>query len=58
MRDAGCVDVLQDCLQAVEHSSGVTLCISHERLDSLGADASRIPHLASRLLDRTADNSA
>src|SRR5438046_3195687 len=49
MRDATCVHGLQARLEAVEGTSRVALGIGHQRLYTLGADASCLPHLASRL---------
>src|SRR5256712_10516360 len=51
MRDAGCVDVLEHRFQGVKCTSGVTLSVRHQSLHALRTHASRIPHLASRLLE-------
>ena len=56
MRDVGCVDVLEQCFERVQSTSGITLSMLHQQIHPFGAHASRLPHLASRLLERPGDH--
>ena len=56
MRDTSCVDVLEDGFQTVEDSPRVALGILHERVYTVVIHASCIPHLTSRLRERSLDH--